>query len=341
MIIDIHGHVTAPPEVYGHQARLLADRGCFGRPTLKLTDDRVRQVVQPHLKAIDEVGIELQLISPRPYIMAHAQTPHKIVQWFTEEVNNLIARHVEMYPDRFQGVAGLPQGPGVEPAKWLPELERCITELGFVGALINPDPAEGMGHVPPMGDRYWYPLYEKLVELDCPILIHSAGCNNGRESYSNHFITEGSIALLSLMESDVLDDFPELKIISGHGGGSVPYQIGRWRATRVRYEPRRESFDDSLRRFWFDTALYNVESVEFLLRMVGADRCLLATEIPGTGSERDPATGFWYDDVKRLIDSIGWLTDKDRNLVYERNALEVFPRLAARLGAATAGAAGV
>ena len=63
-----------------------------------------------------------------------------------------------------------------------------------------------------MGDEYWYPLYEKLVELDMPALMHSSGCKNFRETYSNHFITEESIAVLSLLNNNVMDKFPNLNI---------------------------------------------------------------------------------------------------------------------------------
>ena len=87
---------------------------------------------------------------------------------------------VEKRPDRgCRGPSGrrdrLPQFRDTSPENCLEELERCVTELGFVGCLINPDPVEGDGAPPPgMGDEFWYPLYEKLVELDVPALVHSA-----------------------------------------------------------------------------------------------------------------------------------------------------------------------
>ena len=63
----------------------------------------------------------------------------------------------------------------------LPYLEKCVKEQGFVGCLLNPDPGECSGvETPPLGDRFWYPLYEKLVELDVPGHIHSAGCRSER-----------------------------------------------------------------------------------------------------------------------------------------------------------------
>src|SRR5262249_22731034 len=158
------------------------------------------------------------------------------------------------------------------------ELDRAVNELGFVGVALNPDPSEGRGTSPALGDEYWFPLYERLVALDVPVLIHSAGCFSGRETYSEHFITEESIAILSVLRSSVFETFPSLKLIIAHGGGSVPYQIGRWRAERLMPSlggsSDAEPFDVSLRRFWFDTVLHNPRSLEFLIATVGADRCV-------------------------------------------------------------------
>ena len=76
---------------------------------------------------------------------------------------------------RFAGCAPCRRLPGVSPKAVLPYLEKCVKEQGFVGCLINPDPGEcgGGAETPPLGDRFWYPLYEKLVELDIPGHIHS------------------------------------------------------------------------------------------------------------------------------------------------------------------------
>jgi 4-oxalmesaconate hydratase len=236
---------------------------------------------------------------------------------------------VRNHPDRFQGVCQLPLLAGEPVTVAIPELERCVNELGFIGCLLNPDPSEGAWTTPTLDNEYWYPLYEKLCELDVPALIHSAGCKNERETYSEHFITEETIAVLSLCKSQVFQRFPTLKIIVAHGGGSVPYQIGRWRAARfnqMRNNPNLESFDQSLRRLYFDTVLYNKESLEFLFKIVGTDRCMFGTEKPGSGSAQDPATGAWLDDLKPVIESIEWLTEQDKRLIFEENAKKVFTR---------------
>jgi predicted TIM-barrel fold metal-dependent hydrolase len=166
--------------------------------------------------------------------MMTSETP-KLVQWFTEETNTVIAKQVEMFPDRFRGRVWLPLTPGVSPKAVLPYLEKLVKEQGFVGCLLNPDPGECSGvETPPLGDRFWYPLYEKLVELDIPGHIHSSGCRSERLTYSLHFINEENIAVVSLLTSDVFKDFPTLKILVSHGGGAIPYQFARFEASSLR-----------------------------------------------------------------------------------------------------------
>jgi 4-oxalmesaconate hydratase len=330
MIIDAHGHVTAPDSLYAYKAGLLSHRGAHGRGGVAATDDDLVQALRKpvfdagsHLDQLKEVGIDLQLISPRPYQMMHSESPPKLVQWYIEETNNIIARQGKLFPGVFRGVCGLPQTPGVSPANCIPELERCVTTLGFVGCLLNPDPGEASGVAsPPLGDRFWYPLYEKLVELDVPAHIHSAGCRSERHTYSLHFILEESIAVVSLVSSTVFTDFPTLKILVSHGGGAIPYQFARFEAGTLRRGTER--FSDRLRKLWFDTVLYSEDSLALLIKTVGADRCLFGTERPGIGTVRDPRAGRSLDDTRPLIEGFPWLSDSEKKMIFEDNARKLF-----------------
>ena len=330
MIIDAHAHVVAPPALYAYRSLLIATDG-HGAPPPTISDAALAESAASNVAIMDAVHTDVQLISPRPFQQGHSMRPPAIVDAWIRENNDLIARTVELHPDRFAGVCGLPFIAEESVERVLPELERTVTSLGFVGVQLNPDPTEGRGFVPGMGDRYWYPLYEKLCELDVPAMVHSAACHNGRETYSEHFITEESIAILSLLRSTVLDDFPDLRLIISHGGGSVPYQVGRWRAGRLNPiiggHPDATPFDELLRRLWFDTVLYNQESLELLFRIVGTDRCLFGTEKPGSGSAVDPATGLAFDDLKPVIEGIDFLSAGDRAGIFCDNAQRAFPRL--------------
>jgi predicted TIM-barrel fold metal-dependent hydrolase len=338
MIIDAHQHVVPPKELGNYQAGLFAARHSQHRGAHGIKPEHVAKATWKganHAQLLDEVGTNMAFISPRPYTMMHSEKPEKIVHWYCQAVNDVIAMAVKNWPNHFRGVAGLPQCSGVSPANTFEEIDRCINELGFIGVMINPDPGEGDYASPPMGDEYWYPLYEKLERMDIPALVHPATCKNHRESYHNHFITEESIAILSLVDSPVFKLFPKLKLIISHGGGSVPYQIGRWRS-QMRGPNDTENFDARLKQLYFDTALYNKESLELLFKIVGPERCLFGTERPGAGSKVDPRTGKWYDNVRPTIESIEWLGAEDRAMIFQRNAEKVFTRFKAPAESAAA-----
>lgn len=324
MIIDSHAHVVLPPESYKFMAELVASRA---NPYLmpKLTDDAVRAAAKVILDIMDKVGTDIQFLSPRPYMQMHSVKPAQVTALWTQHMNDLIFRTVQMFPKRFRAVAGLPQYRDESPANCLKELEFRVKEQGFIGCLLNPDPTEGDGAPPPgLGEEFWYPLYEKLCELDIPALIHSAGSCSPRESYTLKFINEESIAIISLMNSKVFEKFPNLKLIVPHGGGAIPYHMGRFRAWTVRNGS--EFFDDRLKRLHFDTTTYDKDALELLFKVVGPDRVLFATENPGTGSIGDPKTGRAYDDLKPVIEEIAFLSEQDRRNVFECNCVRLYSR---------------
>jgi predicted TIM-barrel fold metal-dependent hydrolase len=334
MIIDVHGHVSAPPSLSAWQAGLIASRGAHGKGSAGATVEAVRESHQrplptwdnrSHIDHIDTAGIDRQLISPRPFTMMHSEDPATIVRWYAEETNDIIKLAVDAYPDRFRGVAGLPQSKDTTPAEWIPELRRAVNDLGMVGAMINPDPMEGLTpSLPALGQRWWYPIYEAACELDVPLLIHSASCRPpARENYSLHFITEETINLVDLVNSSVFEDFPTLKIVCSHGGGAVPYQLGRLQASG-RGHSSGKSFQERLRNVYFDTCLYTKDALELLFRAVGTDRCLFGTERPGTGTQMNPETGKYYDDIAEVVSSIEWLTDADKSAIFEDNARSLY-----------------
>ncbi|MDP6257641.1 MAG: amidohydrolase family protein [Rhodospirillales bacterium] len=331
MIIDCHAHVSAPVELWAYKASILSHRGSHGRGKVNVTDEQIRHAVEehkeafphPHLHYIDKVGTKMQLISPRPFQLMHSEEA-KLVQWFQEEVNNIIYRETQLYPDRFIGIAGIPTAAGEPLDMAIKELERCVNELGFKGTLLNPDPYENTGtHPPALGDQYWYQLYEKLCELDIPAHIHGTGSRSPREPYSLRFINEETTAVFGLINSNVLKDFPELKIVVSHGGGAMPYQLGRFQAGSMRREEG-DRFIDGMHKLYFDTVLYTKDAIELLLKVVGPERALFGAECPGVGSKIDPATGREMDDIAPYFHEIDFLTDADREMIFSGNAKRVF-----------------
>jgi len=330
MIIDVHGHVSAPTELWSYKANILSARGSHGRGGVNVSDDEIRAAAnrkenwaKGHLDYLKDHGTDLQLISPRPFQLMQSEKPAKLVHWFAEECNNIIARQMKLFPDTFLGVCALPQTAGDPIQSALPEFERCV-KLGFVGCLLNPDPYENGGQeAPALGDRYWYPLYEKLCELDVPAHIHGTGSRSERSPYSVHFINEETIAVFGLVNSMVLQDFPKLKIIVSHGGGAIPYQLGRFEAPSLR-RGTGARFSDALRKLYYDTVLYTEDALRLLIKTVGVDRCLFGTECPGTGSSIDPASGRSMDNVKPMVENIETLSAEDKQKIFCDNAKAVF-----------------
>ncbi|MCC8395841.1 amidohydrolase [Paraburkholderia sp. MMS20-SJTR3] len=326
MIIDSHAHVVMPPQSFRYMAELVGGRA-NPSTTPNIPDEAVRKQAEELVRSMDSVGTDVQFISPRPYLQMHSVKPARVTELWTRHCNDLIKRFVDMFPDRFRGVAGLPQFMNESPAdKCVAELKRCVNELGFVGTLLNPDPTEGEGPAPAgLGDPFWYPLYEAMTELDVPALIHSAGSCNPRESYTLKFINEENIAVISLLQSQVFEKFPGLKIIVAHGGGAIPYQMGRFRSWAVRRNDA-QTFDQQLKKLYFDTCNYSKDSIELLLKVAGTDNVMFGTEKPGTGSARDPVSGRDYDDMKPVIESIEWLSEEQRKNIFECNCTRVYTR---------------
>lgn len=330
MIIDCHAHVTAPSKLLAHKGALLSHHGHGIRRRPKMSDDEllaalnVKQVFEMgHLDYLDKLGTDIQIVSPRPFQMMHSEKPGKLVHWFTEEVNDVIYRQTQLLKGRFYGIGGLPQVAGDPIEVALPELDRMVKELDFRGCLINPDPFENSGQeAPPLGDEYWYPLYQKLCDLDVPGYIHATTSRSARTSYSVHLINEETIAVLGLINSRVFTDFPNLKIVVSHGGGAIPYQLGRFATKQMR--SKGTPFREQLRQLYFDTVLYSQDALELLIKTVGADNCVFGSECPGSGSVFDDELGHFHDDIGTKIRAIDWLAEDDRDKIFFGNAKALF-----------------
>lgn len=324
LIIDSHAHVVIPNESYKYMAELVSSRANPAMP-VRLSDEAVRTAGQSIIDIMDKVGTDIQFLSPRPFMQMHSIKPSQVSALWTKHMNDLVYRTVQMFPKRFRAVAGLPQYRDSSPVNCLAELEFRVKEQGFIGCLLNPDPTEGDGPPPPgLGDEFWYPLYEKMCELDIPALIHSAGSCSPRETYTLKFINEESIAIISLLNSKVFERFPNLKLIVPHGGGAIPYHMGRFRAWSVRKGG--EYFDDSLQRLYYDTITYDQNALELLFKNVGTKNVLFGTENPGTGSAKDPKTGRMFDDLKPVIEAITFLTEEDKRNIFECNCTRLYSR---------------
>jgi 4-oxalmesaconate hydratase len=247
-------------------------------------------------------------------------------RYWSEHNNDLIYRVCQLFPDNFVGVCMLPQSPGAPPADCIPELERCVTQLGFVGCNLNPDPSGGYWQSPPLTDRSWYPLYEKLVELDVPAMIHvSMSCNPNFHGTGAHYLNGDTSAFMQLILGDLFRDFPTMKFVIPHGGGAVPYHWGRYRG--IAQDANRPPIDELLNNVFFDTCVYHYPGVNLLVEVIGADNVIFASEMIGAVRGVDSRTGHYFDDTRRYVDAFTDLSDAERTKIYEGNAKRVYPRL--------------
>ena len=339
MIIDTHCHYTTEPQALhtfrDKQLAALADPARTPSPNLDIPDDVVRASVEPQLKLQKERGIDLTIFSPRAAGMAHHVGSEAVSREWTTLSNNLIHRVCRLWPNNFVGVGQLPQFPGVPPANCLPELERIVHQLGFVGVNLNPDPSGGRWTEPPLTDRYWYPIYEKLCELDVPATIHvSSSCNRNFHHTGAHYINADTTAFMQFIQGDLFADFPTLKLIIPHGGGAAPFHWGRYRGLCLSLK-KKPLLEHVMRNVFFDTCVYHRPGIELLVNVVPAENILFATEMLGAVPGIDPETGHHFDDTGRYLEQVDRLSDDDRTKIFEGNARRVFPRLDAMLRART------
>ena len=337
MIIDCHGHyTTAPPQLQAFRDRQLASlKDSSPRPTpesLAISDDELRTSVEnAQLRLQRERGTDLTIFSPRASAMAHhLGDPPTSAEW-ASVCNTLIHRLSTLYPDNFVGVCQLPQVPGVSPANCVAELERCVLDYDFVGCNLNPDPSGGYWTDPPLTDRFWYPLYEKMVELDVPAMVHvSASCNPCFHATGAHYINGDTTAFMQFITADLFKDFPSLRFIIPHGGGAVPYHWGRYRG--LAQDMKRPLLSEHvLNNVYFDTCVYHFPGIELLTKVIPVENILFASEMVGAVKGIDPETGNHYDDTKRYLDQLKTLSAADQHNIFEGNARRVFPRLDVRL----------
>src|SRR4051812_14521957 len=196
MIIDCHGHFTTVPKSFRDWRTRQVDAANDPANSPKasegaiLTDDQIREGIEGgQLKLQQERGSDLTLFSPIAGLMSHHLGNERTsLEWATVSNDN-VKRVTELYPDNFAPVCQLPQSPGAPPANSVPELKRCVEELGFVGCNINPDPTGGYWTGKPFTDREWYPLFEALCELDVPGMVHvAASCNPNFHGTGAHYL---------------------------------------------------------------------------------------------------------------------------------------------------------
>jgi 4-oxalmesaconate hydratase len=336
LIIDIHGHYTTEPKaLHDFRAAQLAGLADAARAPasadLGVSDAQLVASVRPQLEFQKGRGSDLTLFSPRASGMAHHVGTEAVGREWARVSNDLIWRICTLLPDNFVAVGQLPQFPGAPIENCIPELERIVRDCGFVGVNLNPDPSGGYWKAPPLTDRYWYPIYEKMVELEVPAMIHvTSSCNPAVHHTGAHYLNGDTTAFMQLLQGDLFRDFPTLKFVIPHGGGAVPFHWGRYRG--LAQDMKKPLLGEHLlKNVFFDTCVYHLPGIELMAKVVPVDNILFASEMLGAVKGIDPETGHHYDDTKRYVDQLAQLGEADRHKIFEGNARRVYPRLDAQL----------
>ena len=335
LIIDCHGHYTTAPAAHNdwRDVQKVAFKAGTEAPLYpSISDDEIRETLEANqIRLLNERGADMTIFSPRASAMAPHVGDEAVATAWARANNDLIKRCADLYSDIFAPVCMLPQSPAADMQGSITELQRCV-DMGFIGCNLNPDPGGGHFKHPPLTDSFWYPFYEKMVDLDVPAMIHVSGsCNPGLHATGAYYIAADTIAFMQLIEGALFKDFPSLRLIIPHGGGAVPYHWGRYRGLADMLK-KPDLAGHVMNNVFFDTCVYHQPGVNLLADVIDNKNILFGSEMVGAVRGIDPTTGHYFDDTKRYVDALD-ISDNERHMIFEGNARRVFPRLDAQLKA--------
>jgi uncharacterized protein len=251
--------------------------------------ERLREVGERRIAAMDEAGLDVQVISLTSPGLHNLPTDEATS--LQVETNDRIAELVSAHPDRFEGFATLALPAPVAAAQ---ELERAVTKLGLNGALLFGRTGErNLDH-----PDNW-PIFEAASSLRVPLYIHPQmsqprvraalydgfddDVSSGLATYGIGWHYETGVQFLRLVLAGVFDRFPDLQVILGHWGEVVLFYLDRadLLAMQVRLP---QLFSEYFRRNAYVTAagIYSQRYLRWTAEMVGVERILFATDYPYT-----------------------------------------------------------
>lgn len=334
MSIDIHAHCVPS----GLIDLLRAEGGSFGievaedgKGVTALFDGRrkvgpVRQDLidtSLRLKTMDETGVSVQVLSSWVDLTGYELEPESGAE-FARRSNQAMAEEVANHPDRFEMLATVPLQNGELAAA---ELEYAVSTLGAVGVEICTT-VDGMALADSDLDAFW----AKAEELRCVVLLHPhmplVGIDLSAKFLHNAVgrPLESSIAISRLIVAGLFDRHPDLTMCMVHGGGALPYQVGRLQrgyeaiphivATDMESSPL-----DVFSKLYFDTVLFTGASIRFLIELAGIEHVVLGSDYPFPMGDLDPIA---------TLDEVPDLTADERAAVLEGNVSRLLSQVKAR-----------
>jgi gamma-resorcylate decarboxylase len=276
------------------------------------------------LAEMDKAGIEIAVLSLNSNAVQGVYDTEKAIA-LSRKANDALAAAVAKRPDRFAGLAALPMQ---DPQAAAAELSRCVRELGFKGALVN-----GFSQVGAEDSAVYYdlpqyrPFWAEVERLGVPFYLHPRDqLASRRQAYEGHtylvgspwgFADETAIHALRLMGSGLFDEFPTLKIVLGHLGERIPYDLWRLdhRLAKVPNRPAKRAMGEYFRQnFYVSTSgHFCTQSLIHAILTLGADRLLFAVDYP---FEDHTQAATWFDAVD--------IAESDRRKIGRDNAIKLF-----------------
>jgi aminocarboxymuconate-semialdehyde decarboxylase len=291
--IDIHAHLT--PQCFWHATEnggdwhtIRREKDARGQERAIVAGraqplpPRARWTPEERLADMDSLGVDVHVVSP--YVgFYNYELDTKIASATAQATNDEISAMVRSWPQRFAGLGTVPMQ-DVKAA--IVEMERCMTRLGLKGVEIN-DHVNGRT----MDEPDFRPFWKAAEEMGAVVFFHQAGetlvtSRTKRYHLPNSIgnLVDRAVTFATLVSGGVMDAYPDLKIVLGHGGGYTCYGIGRMdHAWQTRPEARANITKPPsayLKRFYYDCIVYTEEALRFLIDTVGVDRVVFGTDWP-------------------------------------------------------------
>ena len=310
----------------------LQDSAGFLPPdTWKELSGRLMDPEDRRLKEMDAAGMEMMILSLNaPAIQAIPDVAR--ANEVARKANDDLAGKVAKRPDRFQALAALPLQ---DPDRATEELNRCVEDMGFIGALAN-----GFSQIDEAGDTLLYydlpqyrPFWAAVAALDVPFYLHPRNpLPQDARIYDGHpwlmgpgwaFGQETAVHALRLMGCGVFDDHPNLQIILGHMGEGLPFNI--WRVDNKNFwtktpgdsgsHPGKKTFCEYFQENFHITVSgnYCTEALLCAMQVMSADRIMFSTDWP---FENVDYSAEWMDAVD--------ISEPDRRKIGRTNAARLF-----------------
>ena len=321
-MIDIHCHRECGPAT----EMMKAEEEKAGRVRLQYGSQITRDVnrrqlehlrpkmdfLEVRLEDMDRMGVDIQAVAVsvyQYYYWAEAEVGAKV----SRVINDELAEATSKYGDRFSPLGTVPLQ---DTDAAVAELRYCVNELGMKGLEINSH-VEGSEIADPRLEPFW----AEVEKLGAVIVVHTDGHTHKDRLQGHNFVNiighafEATLATAHLIFNGVMDRYPDLKIVVVHGGGYLPAYAGRidhaWRARADVREGVPNPPTDYLKRFFFDTMVFEPDQLAFLIEKYGADHVMLGTDYPYDMGDEDPLA---------LIGSVPGLNQDQIDLIAGGNA---------------------